>query len=90
MATQGESPLKQEFEYYLANHAELVKKYNGMFVVIKGQKVIGKYEDQLAAITETVKQHELGTFLVQKVEPGSGSYTQTFHSRVAFPSNPAR
>jgi len=33
---------------------------------------------------ETSKKFELGTFLVQKVEPGTESYTQTFHSRVAF------
>jgi hypothetical protein len=79
-----ESPLKQEFEYYLANQNELVKKYNGQFVVIKNRAVIGAYADESTAVTETTKSHELGTFLVQKVEPGEGAYTQTFHSRVAF------
>lgn len=61
-----------------------VKKYNGKFIVIKNRSVIGVYDDQATAVSETKKTHELGTFLVQKVEPGSEVYTQTFHSRVVF------
>lgn len=79
-----EIPLKQEFEYYISNQADLVEKYNGKFIVIKNKEVIGAYDDQIQAIRETQKHHEIGTFLVQKVEPGDKSYTQTFHSRVAF------
>ena len=30
------------------------------------------------------EKHEMGTFLVQKCEPGTESYTQVFHSLVAF------
>ncbi|HLF79466.1 MAG TPA: hypothetical protein VJB57_18445 [Dehalococcoidia bacterium] len=76
--------LKKEFEYYLAHQDEMVEKYNGKFVVIKDGKVLGAYDDELRAVTETQKAHEPGTFLVQEVSPGSGAYTQTFHSRVAF------
>ena len=79
-----ESPLKPEFDYYLAHQEELVRKHNGKFVVIKNLAVIGVYDDQDTAISETTKAHELGTFLVQKVEQGPGAYTQTFHSRAAF------
>lgn len=79
-----ESPLKPEFEYYLAHQAELVKEHDGKFVVIKNKKVIGVYDEQATAVSETQKDHELGTFLVQKVEPGTDAHTQTFHSRVAF------
>lgn len=76
--------LKREFEWYLVNQAELVEKYNGKYLVIKNQEVIGTYDQELEAIEETSKQHEMGSFLVQKCEPGSESYTQMFHSRVAF------
>lgn len=79
-----ESPLKKEFDYYLANQAELVKQYNGKVIVIKDCKVIGTYDAQSTAVTETQKNHQIGTFLVQKVEPGTGAYRQAFHSRVAF------
>jgi hypothetical protein len=76
--------LKQEFEYYIAHQDELVAKHLGKFVVIKGQEVIGTYDDELHAIRETQRQHPLGSFLVQKCEPGEESYTQSFHSLVAF------
>ena len=76
--------LKQEFEYYIKHQKELVKKYNGKFIVIKNKTVIGSYDDELDAVEETTKEHELGKFLVQKCEPGIDNYTQTFHSRVSF------
>ena len=78
------SPLKAEFAFYLANQAEMVKKYNGKFIVIKNRKVIGVFDDKGTAVEETAKKEELGTFLVQQVEPGEGGYTQTFHSRISF------
>lgn len=76
--------LEKEFEYYLKNQEDLVKQYNGKFVVIKDCQVIGAYTDELEAVRETSKKHELGTFLVQKCEPGNESYSQTYHSRVTF------
>lgn len=77
-------PLEQEFEYYLAHQDELVDEYSGKFIVIKGTEVLGAYDSELEAVEKTSKKHDLGTFLVQKCEPGSESYTQTYHSRVAF------
>ena len=78
------SPLTKEFEYYLANQDEIVKRYDGMYVVIKNCEVIGAYADQLDAINEAQKEHKAGTFLVQLVSPGETAYSQNFHSRVAF------
>lgn len=76
--------LKKEFEYYIKHQRELVKQYNGKFIVIKNKTVIGAYDDEEAAIIETTKEHKMGTFLLQKCEPGAENYTQTFHSRVSF------
>ena len=76
--------LEKEFKYYLEHQDELVKKYNGKFIVIKNREVIGAFDSELEAIEKTAEKHELGTFLVQKCEPGSESYTQTYHSRVTF------
>ena len=78
------TPLKSEFEYYRAHQNELVKKFAGKFVVIKGNAMLGSYNSQLEAIETTKKTHEMGTFLVQKCESGAESTTQSFHSRVAF------
>ncbi len=79
------SLLEKEFEYYLRNQAELIKKYRGKFIVIKNCEVIGAFDSEIEAIEKTSEKHELGTFLVQKCEPGTESYTQTYHSRVLFP-----
>ena len=84
MNTPMSNQLKNDFQYYLDHQDELVKKYNGKVVVIKNQQVLGAYDSDIQAIQETCKQHELGTFLVQKCNPGKEAYTQTFHSRAAF------
>jgi hypothetical protein len=76
--------LEREFEYYLENQSRLVEKYRDKVIVIKNQSVIGVFDSELEAIRRTSEEHELGTFLVQRCEPGAESYTLTYHSRVAF------
>lgn len=78
------NPLEKEFQYYLDHQDEMVKEYDGKFIVIKGGRVLGAYDEELKAITATEKSEKIGTFLVQKVSEGDSAYTQTFHSRVAF------
>lgn len=80
----SENPLKAEFKYYVDHQKEMVEQYNGKVIVIKDQKIIGVFETEAQALSEAQKLHKLGTFLVQKVEPGTSGYTQVFHSRVAF------
>jgi len=75
--------LEKEFEYYLEHQDELVKKYDGQFIVIKNRSVIGAYGDRAKAIQETTKEHARGTFIIQKCSPGKEDYTHIFHSRVA-------
>ena len=75
--------LEKEFKYYLEHQDELVKDYDGKFIVIKDLRVIGSFNSALEAVEKTTEHHELGTFLVQKCEKGDASYTQTYHSRVA-------
>jgi hypothetical protein len=76
--------LDQELDYYIKNQREIVEKYRGMVVVIHGQAVHGAYPDELTAVREAKKSFKPGDFLVQKVEPGSESFTQTFYSRASF------
>ena len=78
------NPLEKEFKFYIEHQDKMVEKYGGKIIVIKDGIVLGAYDDELAAITETRKTHELGTFLVQQVSAGSAAYSQTFHSRVVF------
>lgn len=77
-------PLEKEFAFYLKCQDELVKKYNGKFLVIKDEEIIGVYNSQVSAYTETARKHEVGTFLIQFCSPGKENITQTFNSRVTF------
>ena len=74
--------LEKEFNFYLENQKDLVSKYNGKFIVLKDQKVIGVYSSNSEAYTESLKKEKLGTFLIQHCLPGQDSYSQTFNSQV--------
>ncbi len=74
--------LKKEFNYYLKHQEELVKKYNGKFLVIKDQKIIDEFDSELDAYKNASGKFEAGTFLIQECLPGKKSHTQTFYSRV--------
>lgn len=78
------STLDQELDYYIKNQRELVETYRGKVIVIHDQTVWRAYPDELTAVREARKNFKPGDFLVQKVEPGSDSFTQTFYSRVSF------
>ena len=80
-----EPMLVKEFEFYLANQAEMVEKYDGKVIVIQGENVLGVYDSYPDAVMETQRLHELGTFLVQRVSEGDAEYTRQFHSCVVFP-----
>jgi hypothetical protein len=76
--------LEKEFKYYLAHQKDLVKEFNGRFLVIIGEEVVGNYDSFEEALTNSQKKYKIGTFLIQQCLPGEDSYTQTFHSRAIF------
>lgn len=75
--------LRKEFDFYLANQNELVARYSGRVLVIKNEVVIGDYNSEPEAISETSKVHPIGTFLVQRCTPGTDAYTGVYNSRFA-------
>lgn len=75
-------PLHREFQFYLDHQDELVREYNGKYLVIVDNKVEGAYDTQEVAVTKALESFDRGTFLVQKCAPGSESYTRSFHSRI--------
>ena len=76
--------LEIELQFFKQNQKELLSKYEGKFLVIKDQKVVGVYDSEIEAYTQTQNNFELGTFLIQQCLPGEDSFSQTFHSRVLF------
>lgn len=67
--------LLDEFTYYLDHQDEMVAQYDGKVIALKAHEVIGVYDNESEAVTETQKHHPLGTFLVQKVSAGEADYT---------------
>lgn len=76
--------LEKEFNYYLSHQKELVEKYNGKFLVIIKEEIVGYYDSFEDALAESQKKFELGKFLIQRCVSGEESYTQTFHTRAIF------
>ena len=74
--------LDREFEFYNENKDELLSKYEGRVVVVKGEKVLGDYNSEKEAIDATLKEHPLGTFLVRLVTREDD--VAFFHSRVGI------
>ena len=72
--------LETEFNYYLEHQDELVRLYNGRFIVLKGHEVLGVYDERMEALNETAKEHEPGTFMVHRVTPGDAGHTVTLYS----------
>jgi len=75
---------EKEFSYYKTHQPELVRQFKGKFILIVGEEVIGNYDSELDAYEAARQTHDLGTFLIHYCFPGEESYTQTYHSRVAF------
>jgi hypothetical protein len=59
--------LHRERAYYLAHQDTLAQLYGGQFVVIKGEVVLGTYDDATWAAPQTRKRYAGGAFLVEKV-----------------------
>ncbi len=74
--------LQKEFNYYIKNRDEFVKNYEGRYLVIKDEQILGVYDARGEAIKETMKEYELGTFMVHLVKPGDDDIKITFRSRV--------
>nr|DAR36284.1 MAG TPA: hypothetical protein [Caudoviricetes sp.] len=74
--------LKEDFNYYVQNHKEIVKKYLNKYIVIKEQSIVDSYDTFEEAVSESSKKYDLGTFIIQKCSEDLNELTQVFHSRV--------
>ena len=84
MSTSPSELLRQEFDHYKTIQSQLVEKFNGKVIVLMGGDVLGVFESELDAMTQTKKRYEIGTFLIQKVTEGEEAYSQTFQSRMVL------
>lgn len=57
--------IAEEIAYYKANRKDFIEQYAGKHLVIKGRTVIGVYSSNSAAVEDTMKLHETGTFIIE-------------------------
>ena len=74
--------LKKNYNYYVNNHNEIVKKYLNKFIVIKDEKILDSYDTFEEAFKKSSEKYELGTFIIQKCTKNIEEDTRVFHSRV--------
>jgi hypothetical protein len=72
--------LHEELETYYKNKQELLGKYNGKYVLIKGKEIIDAYDTQKDAIKVGLDKFGNTPFLVKKVEEIES--VQNFTSRL--------
>jgi hypothetical protein len=76
--------LEKEYAFYSEHRAELIKRYQGRFLVIKGDKILGDYATQEEALATALKDNAPGTFMIQECTEDADQVMR-FSSRVTFP-----
>jgi len=61
-----------------------VQKHRGKVLVLKDRQVVGVYDTLLTAYLEAQKTYQLGTFMLQRCEPGPEAYTITISTPSVF------
>ena len=71
---------KEELDYFKTHQDDLVSKYRGKFLIIKGHDVAGVYPTALDAYIAIQERQGVGSFMIQPCEPGPDAYTVTIAS----------
>ncbi len=58
--------MKEDYQWFQENYANLQEKYGDCLLAIKGKRVIGTYETYGDAVRDTEKTEALGTFIIQE------------------------
>ncbi len=73
------------FKYYLAHQDELVKRYDGKYLVITANGVQGAYDSMAEGYDYALKTFGKGNFMLQLCTEGDRAYSQRFYTyRVSF------
>jgi hypothetical protein len=72
--------LSELLQYFIRNQDELVARYRGKVLVLHNEAVSGAYDTVLDAYLHAKAQHQAGTFMIQRCEPGTDAYTVTISS----------
>lgn len=69
--------MTKNFDFYIEHQSELVKKYDGKYIVIVNQEVVGDFDTLEKAFDFANKNYRPGEFLLHQVGEGLDNYTTT-------------
>ncbi len=70
----------KELDYFISHQQELVARHAGKILVLRGEEVVGAYGSPLEAFNAAKEQFPVGTFMLQRCEPGPDAYTVIINS----------
>ena len=66
-----------EFAFFVANQEDLVRRYRGTVLVIRGKEVVGAFGTAMEAYLAAQEQFPEGSYMLQPCQPGVDAYTVT-------------
>jgi len=76
----GVTVFESELAFFITHQKDLVSKYEGKTLVLRGNELVGVYASPLEAYLEAQKQFPPGTFMIQPCAPGPDAYTVTINA----------
>jgi len=70
-------PFQTELSYFIENQSDLVARYNGKALILRGPRVVGVHDTALQAYLAALRECPPGTFMIQPCRPGTDAYTVT-------------
>lgn len=70
----------QEFQFFIANQQRLVQQFRGKTLAIKGEEVVGVFDNTVEAYIQLEKDNELGKVMLQNCLAGKDAYTVSITS----------
>ena len=76
--------IDENFNWYLANQDDLVKKYNGTYIVIHEKEVADWFYSENEAFAYGMEKFGAGNFVAQLCTEGESAYTCQVFARNIF------
>ena len=69
----------EELAFFIKNQDDLVKRYAGKALVIRGHELCAVHDTPLAAYLQAQRDDQLGKVMIQLCVPGPDAYTLTIN-----------